>query len=193
MGARGAPPRARGGKQIRAANLRHGLFSQAREIVLPALGEDAEQFASLRLATYEAFPGADPSEVESLAEALWRLERARRRLEELDIAIVQSLNEEAEGSPCDDTYAAHLRALTMEACAFRDFMRINDRLLEGSAKHNRATTVLPQKMLKTKGEGNREGQNPGVNSRRGAEFGVDDWLSLYFGVWGADQCEAIAL
>lgn len=142
-----------GRERIRAANLRHGLFSQAQEIVLPSLGEDAEQFENLTQSGYESWPGADASQVASLAAAMWRLERVDRRLEDLELALVQSLTEGAVDFPCAYSSKASLRALTMEACAFRDFMRISNRLLKASMERDRASTELPEKVLKTKKEG----------------------------------------
>ena len=145
--------------QIRAANLRHGLFSPAQEIVLPALGEDPEDFEKLRQGCYESWPGADPSQVESLAAAMWRLERTDRRGEELDLALARSLSAEAEDSPSSFDPAALLRALSTEACAFRDFLRISHRLLRESIERDHALTELPEKVLKIKDEENGAGGN----------------------------------
>lgn len=144
-----------GREQIRAANLRHGLFSQAREIVLPTLGEDAAEFARLRQGCAEHWPHADPSEVESLAAAMWRLERAEFRAEELYPQFVQSLSANTDDKP--DPYT---RAVTVEACAFRDFMRISNRLLRtGDAPRARSLTGLPENLLKTKERGSEIGKS----------------------------------
>jgi hypothetical protein len=50
-----------GRQNIRAANLRHGLFSQAEEVVLESLGEDRERFGNLRRGVCESFPLASAS------------------------------------------------------------------------------------------------------------------------------------
>ena len=113
---------AEGREQIRAANLRHGLFSQAREIVLPTLGEDLEKFNELRQSCFEQWPDADPAEVEACAAAQWRWGRALDRLDE--VYIEQCL----AGNP-DEYSDSYVRAMTLQACAFRDFMRIANRLL----------------------------------------------------------------
>jgi hypothetical protein len=135
-----------GREQIRAANLRHGLFSQAREIVLPTLGEDAAEFARLRQGCCEQWPGADPSEIESLAAAMWRMERAELRVEQLYPRFVRTLFEPTDNQP--DPYT---RALTVEACAFRDVMRISNRLLRADdARRAGALTGLPENSLRTK-------------------------------------------
>jgi hypothetical protein len=146
------PATREGREQIRAANLRHGLFSQAQEIVLPELGEDAEDFEKLRQACSEEWPGADPAQVESLAAAWWRLERTDRRLEELDIALARGLAGEAADSPNAFDPHARLRALMEEGCAMRDFFRISNRLLKASMEREHATTGLLQKIVKTKKE-----------------------------------------
>jgi hypothetical protein len=117
------PATPEGRERIRDANLRHGLFSLAREMVLPTLGEDAEKLDRLRKGCFEQWPDADPAEVENCAAAMWRMNRAAGRIEEL--YIEQSLSEHPYEN--SDAYA---RALTVEACAFRDFRRITNRLLK---------------------------------------------------------------
>jgi hypothetical protein len=151
-------PATRAGRgQIRAANLRHGLFSQTQEIALPALGEDAEQFEILRQGCYLSWPGADAAQGQSLAAAMWRLERIDRRIDELDLALARSLSAEAGDSPCTFDPDALLRALSMEACAMRDFLRISNRLIRASSERHHALTELPQNVLKTKKEGCGDG------------------------------------
>jgi hypothetical protein len=159
-GRRSRGPATREGRErIRFANLRHGMFSQAQGIVLPALGEDAEDFEKLRQGCYEAWPGADAAQVESLAAAMWRLERTDRRFEELDIALARGLAGEAADSPNAFDPHARLRALMEEGCAMRDFVRISNRLLKASMEREHATTGLPNKVLKTKGEENGADRN----------------------------------
>ena len=153
-GGRSRGPATRQGRErIRAANLRHGLFSPAQGIVLPALGEDAEDFEKLRQGCFESWPGADPAQVESLAAAMWRLERIDRWGEELDLALARSLGAEAKDSPSSFHPAALVRTLTIQACAFRDFLRISHRLLRESIERHHALTELPENVLKTKKEG----------------------------------------
>jgi hypothetical protein len=86
---------------------------------------------------------------------MWRLERTDRRLEELDVQIVQNLTGQE-----NDVTDAFLRAMTMQSCAFRDFMRISNRLLKSSARRDRAPTGLPENVLKTNGRGHQQGNNP---------------------------------
>jgi hypothetical protein len=159
-GRRSRGPATREGRErIRVANLRHGLFSQAQGIVLPALGEDAEDFEKLRQRCFEAWPGADPAQVEGLAAAWWRMERIDRWIEELHLAFTRSLTAEAADSPSAFDPDAFLRALTMEGCAERDFYRISNRLLKASLEREPATTGLPNNVLKTKDEENGVGRN----------------------------------
>jgi hypothetical protein len=134
-----------GREQIRTANLRHGLFSQAREIVLPTLGEDLEEFNRLRQGCYEQWPDAEPAEVEECAGAQWRWKRADERIEEL--YFEQCL----AGNP-NEFSDAYMRAATVQACACRDFMRISNRLLKADEERRvRPLTGLPGNILKTKG------------------------------------------
>lgn len=141
--------------QIRAANLRHGLFSQAQDIVLPTLGEDAKEYEKLRQGCSQHWPHADSAELDRLAAATWRLERADCRLEELEVQIIQPSAGQATG-----VRDAFLRAMTIQVCAFRDFMQISNRLLRSSARRERALTGLPENVLKTNERGNQQGNNP---------------------------------
>ena len=49
-------------EQVRSANLRHGLYSQAEGVALESLGEDPGQFEKLRQGFYTSFPHADASQ-----------------------------------------------------------------------------------------------------------------------------------
>src|SRR5208283_5055220 len=85
-GGRSRGPVSRAGRErIRAANLRHGLYSQAEDVVLASLGEDAQEFARLRQGLWESWPRAAAPLVEGLAAAIWKLERTDRRLDELNV------------------------------------------------------------------------------------------------------------
>lgn len=143
-----------GREHIRSANLRHGLFSQAQEIVLPTLGEDLEDFNKLRRGCYEQWPDSDPAEVEACAEAMWRWQRADERIEEAYIEQCLARNP-------DEFSNAYMRAATVQACAFRDFMRISNRLLRAAAEQpTRPLTGLPGNILKTKQVAKYAAANP---------------------------------
>jgi len=145
------PASPEGRARIRATNLRHGLFSQAREVVLPSLGEDPERFEELRRGLYESWPR--PSQrplVESLAEAMWRLERIDGQIEELYINRARSL---AEGNEFYDVShpAAVSRLLSLEECTSREVIGIMEQLLAAEDDENEGLLPgLPQNMLKTK-------------------------------------------
>jgi hypothetical protein len=63
-GSRSRGPATRQGREnIRAANLRHGLYSQTGQVVLELLGEDPERFGSLRQGICESFPLAELSQL----------------------------------------------------------------------------------------------------------------------------------
>jgi uncharacterized membrane protein YccC len=129
------------------------LYSQAEGVVLESLGEDPQQFEKLRQGIYASFSHAAASHaplIESLAAAMWELERIDRRIEDLEIKKYRNLT--ADGEPFSDKdRTALLRALSMEACAFRDFMRISNQLMEAQFPESKPPLLeLPQKVLKTK-------------------------------------------
>jgi hypothetical protein len=77
-----------GRERIRAANLRHGLHSQAETPVVTAFGERPEDFERLRQGYYDSWLPADAEQeewVERLVEVTWRLQRIERLQEELSI------------------------------------------------------------------------------------------------------------
>ena len=79
-----------GRERMRAANLRHGLFSQAPDTPIPALGENPEGFEELRRGLYDSWPGADPALVDRQAAAMLRLARADRAAEDLEIRLANA-------------------------------------------------------------------------------------------------------
>ena len=76
-GSRSQGPATREGREnIRAANLRHGLFSRAEQIVIESLGEDPARFEALREGIYDSFPLASVTHrslVDKLQVTFWRL------------------------------------------------------------------------------------------------------------------------
>lgn len=149
------PASREGREQIRAANLRHGLYSEAEEMLLPSLGEDPHRLEELRRGAHEQFPHADASEVESLLAVMWRLERLDRKYDELLIEQAMAVREGR--MDLADTYAPVFspRLLSMEECAVRELIRINNRLLKAeAAKRQRPLPGLPENILKTKQKAN---------------------------------------
>jgi len=70
-----------GKERSRAANLRHGYYSELREEALAALGEDPAVLAALVAGAYEEWQPASGQQawmVERLARLQWRMERAER-------------------------------------------------------------------------------------------------------------------
>ena len=75
-----------GKERGRAANLRHGAYSQIRDEALLALGENPAQFAALVDGAHDQWRPANPFQgwiVERLARLQWRVQRAERMQESL--------------------------------------------------------------------------------------------------------------
>ena len=135
-GGRSQGPSTREGRgKIQAANLRHGLYSQSKDVVLESLGEDPDEFERLRQMLYSSWPlaaSSQPALIDELAVAKWKLHRIERQQEELQIRQALAIAG-IEGPPDDKELfnpanISHLRSL--ENVAFNEFMRINYRLLE---------------------------------------------------------------
>jgi hypothetical protein len=105
---------------MRAANLRHGFYSQAQGEALRALGEDPAEFEHLLqslIATWQPEDEFQTRLVSRLARALWRMERgdciqesmAVTQLERMD-ANVERLAREAGAQY--ETRMARLKSLT---------------------------------------------------------------------------------
>jgi hypothetical protein len=131
-GRRSRGPATREGRErIRAANLRHGLYSQAEEVVLPALGEDAAEFEEFRQGIYASWPlvgASQESLIEDLTVAMWRLKRIDRRREELEIEQARALFE--AGADADFDAARFLRVSKLESASYGEIMRISNLLLK---------------------------------------------------------------
>ena len=158
-GSRSQGPATREGREnIRAANLRHGLFSQTEDIVFESLGEDPARFEALREGIYDSFPLASVSHsdlVDELQAALWRLERVDRRQEELDRERQSALADREV--PPEQTRAFDpalaLRLMSIEAVTSREVCRLSTKFLDlEQEERKRPLTALPEKMLKTKGD-----------------------------------------
>jgi hypothetical protein len=129
------PATSKGRENVRTANLRHGLYSRCKDVVLEGLGEDPEHFERMRQGMYRSWPLAarsQPELIEELAVAMWKLKRITRRQEELQIqqalglaGLDDSLDLEELFNP---TTLSHLRS--MESVGFREVIRIRERLLE---------------------------------------------------------------
>jgi len=158
-GSRSQGPTTREGREnIRAANLRHGLYSQAENVVLESLGEDPERFESLHEGLYASFPRVSDSQralVDELMAAIWRLERIDRKQEELSIEQEKALNDWDQ--PPEQSLAIDRnlfsRLLSMQAVASREVLRLTNQLFEFEIEErNRPLTGLPEKLSKTKGQ-----------------------------------------
>jgi len=174
-GSRSQGPATREGREnIRAANLRHGLFSQAGEVVLESLGEDPERFRTLRQGICESFPLASvthPSLVDQLHVAMWRLERIGRKHDDLYIERERALAD--RDVPFEQTRAFDpalaSRLMSIEAVTSRKMLRICNELFKLEAEErNRPLTGLPEKMLKTKGD--QIGQEQNMEKSRATRF-----------------------
>ena len=83
------PATPEGIERMRAANLRHGFYSQAQGEALRALGEDPAEFEHLLeslMATWEPADHFQTRLVSRLARALWRMERGDRIQESMAVA-----------------------------------------------------------------------------------------------------------
>jgi len=148
------PVTCEGRERIRQANLRHGLFSQARDVVLASLGENREDYEGLRQGLHDSFPAVEPSQrylIDRLADAMWRLGRADGKSAELMLRRGKELAGDEVPPAESDFLPAADRTLRLETSAFREAMRIMNLLLKAQPmRQNNALPGLPQKMMKTK-------------------------------------------
>ena len=85
-----------GKERARDANLRHGIYSQARDEALLALGEDPAELAALLEGAYEQWRPANQfqaSLVERMGRLQWRMQRAERMQENLTAEHVRKVGE----------------------------------------------------------------------------------------------------
>ena len=90
---------AEGIERMRAANLRHGFYSQMQGEALRALGEDPAEFEHLLeslMATWEPADHFQTRLVDRLARALWRMERGDRIQESMAIAQLERMDANVE-------------------------------------------------------------------------------------------------
>jgi hypothetical protein len=151
------PSTCEGRQNIRAANLRHGLYSQAEQVVIESLGEDPARFEGLRRGIFDSFPLASVTHrslVDKLQAALWRLERIERRQEELSIERDMALRD--WDVPLEQTRAFNpalaSRLMSIEAVTSREVCRLCNEFFElEQEERNRPLPGLPQNVMKTKG------------------------------------------
>ena len=89
------PATAEGRERIRAANIRHGLYSQAETVALVCLGEDPADLETLRQNLHDGWelPSALAEELEEhLAQVLWRWKRAGRMQEGFALRLAKQAN-----------------------------------------------------------------------------------------------------
>ena len=93
------PATPEGIERIRAANLRHGFYSQAQGEALRALGEDPTEFEHLLESLIETWQPASEFEsrlVTRLARALWRMERGDRIQESMAVSQLERMDANVE-------------------------------------------------------------------------------------------------
>jgi hypothetical protein len=93
------PATQEGMERMRAANLRHGFYSQAQGEALRALGEDPAEFEDLLdslIATWEPADQFQSRLVNRLARALWRMERGDRIQESMAVAQLERMDANVE-------------------------------------------------------------------------------------------------
>ncbi len=95
-GRRSHGPATPGGRErIRAANTRHGFYSEAEAVALACLGEDAAELERLRKNLHDDLqpPSALEEELaEHLAEVVWRWKRAGRMQEGFALRLAKNAN-----------------------------------------------------------------------------------------------------
>ncbi len=85
-----------GKERSRAANLKHGYYSQLRDEALIALGEDPAALKALIAGAYEQFEPANPMQAamaEHLAHLHWRMLRAERLQESSMVLQIQRVED----------------------------------------------------------------------------------------------------
>jgi hypothetical protein len=147
-GARSHGPTTGAGREhIRAVHLRHGLYSQAGDVVLTSLGENLEQFEELRQRLYDSWPGGDPSEIENLAAAMWRLQRIEFQQIALEIRLEAALLSGGWGPEHAPDWAAFEAGMRLEESASNEMLRIGNRLLEApTANRQRFSPTIREKV-----------------------------------------------
>ena len=93
------PATPEGIERMRAANLRHGFYSEAQGEALRALGEDPAEFQDLVDSLFVTWQPADQFQtrlVSRLARALWRMERADRIQESTAVAQLERMDANVE-------------------------------------------------------------------------------------------------
>ena len=135
-GGRSQGPATREGREnIRAANLRHGLYAQTDEVVVEALGEDREEFEKMRQGFHDSWPFTQATHrvlVDELAAAHWRLARIQVQSLEFEAQHLRAVilnGKTIDWVPNGDTNTG-LRFMSMETVAFREIYRLIDRVLE---------------------------------------------------------------
>ena len=104
-----------GKERSRAANLRHGIYSQLRDEALEALGEDPAELEALRAGAYDEFRPASDTQawmVERVARLQWRMQRSER----LQFDLLALRIQRTERRRCD--LALHLRRQSEPVVAF---------------------------------------------------------------------------
>jgi hypothetical protein len=89
------PATPEGRERIRAANIRHGFYSQAEAVALACLGEDPAELEALRQNLHDGLhiPSALQKELaEHLTQVLWRWKRAGRMQEGFALRLAKQAN-----------------------------------------------------------------------------------------------------
>jgi hypothetical protein len=105
------PATPQGRERIRAANTRHGFYSQAEAVALACLGEDAAELERLRQNLHDDWQppsGLEEELVEHLVQVVWRWKRAGRMQEGFALRQAKDVNLTRE-----DRLHAHMMRLKM--------------------------------------------------------------------------------
>ena len=116
---------AAGKERARAANLRHGFYSQISDEALEALGEDPAVLAALIEGAHEQWRPANSYQAglaERLARLQWRMDRAERRQVNLEVQHIRQVERRRRErvGPIRDHY---LDMVNFLACVQHDVLR----------------------------------------------------------------------
>ena len=133
------PATPEGRERIRAANIRHGFYSQAESVALVCLGEDPADLERLRKNLHDDFepPTAFEQELaEHLAQVVWRWRRAGRMQDGFALRLAKDANLSRE-----DRLHAQMMRLKITAESLR-------RLAQSVAREDYVTTSADLEMMK---------------------------------------------
>ena len=133
------PATPQGRERIRAANIRHGFYSQAEAVALACLGENPAELESLRQNLHDDLVSANALRkelAEHLVQVVWRWKRAGRGQEGFALRLAKQANLTREG---------RLHAQMMRLKITADSLRL---LVQSVARQHYVTTPADLEKIK---------------------------------------------